>query len=152
MKTKESEWAAHLAIRNNSSVCRTCHQNNLSRESILHELAVTHLSPSAAQMSPASDSTLEVTWHQYYAIGEGKLGVELERICLAIFAYQSDWGLLTAFLDTVRETEYIILSRPNHSSIFQNHPILVAAPSLQKQHYKHDESRRGNICPGRDLQ
>lgn len=96
-------------------------------------------------MSLLSDSTLEFTWHQYCAIGEGKLGVELEKICLTIFAYQSDWDLLTAFLDTVRETEYVILSRPNHSCISKNHPILLAAPSLEKPHHKHDESCRANI-------
>lgn len=85
------------------------------------------------------------------AIGEG-LGVELERICLAIFAYQSDWGLLSVFLDTVRGTEYVILSRPNHSCISKNHSILVVAPSPEKPHHKHDGSQRVNICPGRDLQ
>lgn len=67
------------------------------------------------------------------------------------FCLSERLGLLTAFLETVKGTEYIILSRPNHSYIFQNHPILVAAPSLQKPHYKHDESRRANICPGGDL-
>lgn len=40
---------------------------------------------SPAQMSPARDSTLEVTWHQYCAIGEGEIGVELERILFGYF-------------------------------------------------------------------
>lgn len=92
--------------------------------------------PSPTQMSPVSDSTLEFTWHQYCAKGEG-LGVELERICLAVFAYQSGWGLLTVFLDIVRGTEHVILSRPKHSCISKNHSWEPASQTWWQSQSEH---------------